>query len=71
MFNELASLLGLAQVGGQAGLGYGPGMVDMNSAYGTQMQGQMYQDSFVRDAIGGLLGLGGSLGSAWIGRPRV
>ena len=69
MFNELASLLGLAQVGGQAGLGYGPGQVDMNAAYGTQMQGQMYQDSFGRDLLSGLLGLGGSLGSAYIGKP--
>jgi hypothetical protein len=73
-FQQLASILGLSQppgAGGDLSQFYGPGPVDMMSAYGQNMQGQMYNAGNQiggADLFSGLLGLGGQLGGAYLGR---
>jgi len=63
-FNQLASILGMSQIpqfGGSQPFG-----IDMNSAYGMYGQNRMFQQQQQSDFWGGLLGLGGMLGSAFI-----
>jgi len=65
-FNQLASILGLSQTqgaGGDLGSFYGPGNVDMMSAYNMGNQGMMYnndQKIGATDIFSGLMGLGGA-----------
>ncbi len=70
-YNQLASILGLAPAqgaGGGMGDFFGPGMVDVTGAYQTSIGAGQAQQGFWGDIMGGLLGLGGQLGGAAIGR---
>jgi len=67
-YNQLASLLGLTGVpgaGGDMSQFFGPSAVNMNNAYGMNMQGQMNNANNQitgAGAMSGLLGLAGALG---------
>ena len=70
-FNELASLLGLQQVGSPALGGFvQPGQVDVTGPFALAQQGalaqQQMQNQFNTSQLGGLYGLGGALGTAGI-----
>ncbi len=70
-YNQLASILGLTAApgaGGDIGQFWGPSPVDMMGAFNSQMQGQMYNQQAGGDILSGLLGLGGQLGGAYLGR---
>jgi len=70
-FNQLASVLGLTptpSAAGDMGGFFGPSPVDMMSPYALQAQMQQANQGFGGDILGGLLGLGGQLGGAYLGR---
>ena len=68
-FNELAALLGGPQV--QQASFFAPGAVDTQGAYGAQMAAQQnaYSQAMNNQAsnLGGLFGLAGNLGAAYLG----
>ena len=70
-YNQLASILGLTpspSAGGDLGSFWGPSPVDMMSGFQNQMQAQMHNQPYGGDILSGLLGLGGQLGGAYLGR---
>ena len=69
-YNQLASILGMTQVGGGGG-GLQPGNVDMNSAYGMFNQNQQFQQGQSSDFWGGMMGMIGPIIGGLIGASDV
>jgi hypothetical protein len=75
-YNQLASLLGLTGVpgaGGDMSQFFGPSAVNMNNAYGMNMQGQMSNANNQitgAGAFSGLLGLAGALGPSLLASSK-